>query len=61
MAYQQCMYAKGNQIPTVGGRQWRMHVAPPPPPPPPPSLPPAAAPPGPPPASTAPPPLPGVR
>ncbi len=42
MAYQQCMYAKGNQIPTVVHSPWRGVAAPPPPPPPPP--PPAIAP-----------------
>lgn len=35
MAYQQCMYAKGNQIPGVE-RRYRGGAAPPPPPPPPP-------------------------
>lgn len=47
IAYQQCMYAKGNQVPAVA--QWSprrngSYVAPPPPPPPPPAPPPAAAP-----------------
>jgi hypothetical protein len=55
-AYTQCMYAKGNQIPTTA--QWAPRragfVAPPPPPPPPP----ASAPPPPPGAAMAPPPPP---
>lgn len=47
MAYQQCMYAKGNQIPGVVRSSYRpSYWAPPPPPPPPP---PASAPPPPPP------------
>ena len=36
IAYQQCMYAKGNQIPGVGRRPSRLYAPPPPPPPPPP-------------------------
>ena len=35
-AYQQCMYAKGNQIPGVVQSSRRAHSVPPPPPPPPP-------------------------
>ncbi len=35
MAYQQCMYAKGNQIPGVVHRSRRAYASPPPPPPPP--------------------------
>src|SRR5271157_720282 len=35
IAYQQCMYAKGNQIPGAVRRQARAYVPPPPPPPPP--------------------------
>ena len=38
MAYQQCMYAKGNQIPGVVQRSRRTYPAPPPPPPPPPPM-----------------------
>lgn len=43
VAYQQCMYAKGNQIPAAvqAQRPTRSVYAPPPPPPPPPSSPPA--------------------
>lgn len=57
MAYQQCMYAKGNQVPAAVRASGRGRTAPPPPPPPatqPP--PPVSPPPGPP-----PPPPPGVR
>ena len=36
LAYQQCMYAKGNQIPGVARDAYRRGAAPPPPPPPPP-------------------------
>jgi peptidoglycan-associated lipoprotein len=36
IAYQQCMYAKGNQIPGGARRPTRAYVPPPPPPPPPP-------------------------
>ena len=43
-AYQQCMYAKGNQIPGRAHAYRRSQWAPPPPPPPPPPLPPANAP-----------------
>jgi len=53
MAYQQCMYAKGNQIP-VAVRGNRRPAGPPPPPPPPLGY--SPAPPGPPPYSSAPPP-----
>jgi hypothetical protein len=65
VAYQQCMYAKGNQIPGAAPR--RARYAPPPPPPPPAAAPPApAAPPAsqsvpPPPAGTPPPPPPDAR
>ena len=38
MAYQQCMYAKGNQIPGVVRRPARSYAPPPPPPPPPPRV-----------------------
>jgi hypothetical protein len=55
MAYMQCMYAKGNQIPVARGSQ--PAYASPPPPPAPPSPPPANIPP--PPAGTPPPPPPG--
>jgi hypothetical protein len=55
MAYEQCMYAKGNQVPgTV--RQTRHFSTAPPPPPPPPGY--SLAPPGPPPYTLAPPPPP---
>lgn len=55
-AYQQCMYAKGNQVPSVAAQYAprRSYAAPPPPPPPPANAP---APPAPP-AATAPPPPP---
>jgi hypothetical protein len=43
-AYQQCMYAKGNQVPGVVQRYPRRAYAAPPPPPPPPSYAPAAPP-----------------
>jgi hypothetical protein len=52
IAYQQCMFAKGNQIP--GSVQRRRRVYPPPPPPPPPGY--RQAPPGPPPPDGYPPP-----
>ncbi len=55
MAYQQCMYAKGNQVPGVV-RGPRQPLAVPPPPPPPPGY--FPAPPGPPPYPSAPPPPP---
>ena len=55
MAYQQCMYAKGNQVPGVG-RGPRPPLAVPPPPPPPPGY--SPVPPGPPPYPSAPPPPP---
>ena len=67
MAYQQCMYAKGNQVPTLAQSAPRpsMYSAPPPPPPPPPAAaptapmaPPAAAPAPPPPPPGPPPPPP---
>jgi hypothetical protein len=35
IAYQQCMYAKGNQVPGSGQSSRRTYAAPPPPPPPP--------------------------
>ena len=54
IAYQQCMYAKGNQIPMV--QQNRRTYAPPPPPPPPPGY--RPAPPGPPQSLPSPPPPP---
>ena len=60
IAYMQCMYAKGNQIPGSYVRQ----AAPPPPPPAPPAPPPpptSKAPPPPPPAGAPPPPPPGER
>ncbi|MBI2157563.1 MAG: hypothetical protein HYU26_11780 [Candidatus Rokubacteria bacterium] len=53
IAYMQCMYAKGNQIPVARGSQPAFTSAPPPPPPPPPANVP------PPPAGTPPPPPPG--
>lgn len=58
IAYQQCMYAKGNQVPGAGARRQAAPYARPatPPPPPPPS---ASAPP-PPPAGAPPPPPPGI-
>ena len=58
MAYMQCMYAKGNQIPVARGSQPAYSSPPPPPPPPPASSP---LPPGipPPPAGSPPPPPPG--
>lgn len=66
IAYTQCMYAKGNQIPTSS--QWAPrragYTAPPPPPPPPPANapgPPAAAGPAPPPPPPGPPPPPPPR
>jgi hypothetical protein len=49
IAYQQCMYAKGNHIPGVVRQSPRGYYAPPPPPPPPPIAPPAGYPPPPPP------------
>src|SRR5207244_6615984 len=52
IAYMQCMYAKGNQIPVSGGRQPAYTSAAPPPPPPPPGVPP-------PPSGSPPPPPPG--
>jgi hypothetical protein len=58
VAYQQCMYAKGNQIPGVASRPARSVYAPSPPPPPPPGYtPPAPSPP----PSGAPPPPPAAR
>lgn len=60
MAYMQCMYAKGNQIPVArGSKPPYTSAAPPPPPPPPPAA--SQLPPGlpPPPAGTPPPPPPG--
>ncbi len=42
IAYQQCMYAKGNQIPAVGSPWRRYYYGVPPPPPPPPAPPPAS-------------------
>jgi len=65
-AYMQCMYAKGNQIPTAGGTRPAYATSParwtPPPPPPPASSPPAppAGNPPPPPAGMPPPPPPGA-
>ncbi len=56
-AYQQCMYAKGNQIPGVVRESRRRQWAPPPPPPPPPASS-APATPAPPPGSRVPPPPP---
>src|SRR5215467_8679387 len=53
IAYMQCMYAKGNQIPVSVARRQAMPLAPPPPPPP---LPPGVPPP---PAGVPPPPPPG--
>ena len=52
IAYMQCMYAKGNQIPVSGSRQPAYTSAAPPPPPPPPGAPP-------PPSGSPPPPPPG--
>ncbi len=57
VAYMQCMYAKGNQIPVARGSQPAYTSQPPPPPPPPPSPPRREIPP--PPAGTPPPPPPG--
>jgi hypothetical protein len=59
MAYQQCMYAKGNQIPGTVRTTGRAYSAPPPPPPPPPPGM-APAPPGPPPPAAPAPPPPGA-
>jgi hypothetical protein len=56
MAYSQCMYAKGNQVPIARGVRIQQPAAPAPPPPPPP--PPAAVPPGTPPPPPGPPPPP---
>lgn len=56
MAYQQCMYAKGNQIPGVARASRANRYMPPPPPPPPPAVQPP--PPPPPPAAAPPPPNP---
>jgi len=56
VAYMQCMYAKGNQIPVARGSQ-PAYTSPPPPPPPPPGSPRREIPP--PPAGTPPPPPPG--
>lgn len=53
IAYQQCMYAKGNQVPGAGARRQSAPYARPAPPPPPPS---ASAPPPPPPGAPPPPP-----
>jgi hypothetical protein len=61
MAYIQCMYAKGNQVPLSGATR-SMSAAPPPPPPPPAgSAPPPGVSPPPPPSGSPPPPPPGVR
>ena len=57
IAYMQCMYAKGNQIPVPGARQPAYTSAAPPPPPPPSAPPPPGVPP--PPAGSPPPPPPG--
>lgn len=59
MAYTQCMYAKGNQVPMTGAPKpaYSRRPAPPPPPPPPPAV--TPPPPPPPPAGTPPPPPPG--
>jgi hypothetical protein len=57
MAYTQCMYAKGNQVPMARGARIQQPAAPPAPPPPPPP-PPAAVPPGTPPPPPGPPPPP---
>lgn len=38
IAYSQCMYARGNQVPGMSGTQYRRVRRPPPPPPPPPDL-----------------------
>jgi hypothetical protein len=67
IAYQQCMYAKGNQVPTMAQYSPRRngnYVAPPPPPPPPPANAPASPPevaPAPPPPPPGPPPPPPPR
>jgi len=58
MAYQQCMYAKGNQIPGVVRAPRRGYRVPPPPPPPPPDYTPGPPPPPPPGAYPPPPPPP---
>lgn len=57
IAYMQCMYLKGNQIPVSGGRQPAYTSTAPPPPPPPAAPPPSGVPP--PPAGSPPPPPPG--
>ena len=59
-AYEQCMYAKGNQIP-VAVRAPQPRYSAPPPPPPPPSLPSGVPPPPPPPSGVAPPPPPSQQ
>ena len=59
IAYTQCMYAKGNQVPMARGSRARQPAAAAPPPPPPP--PPAAVPPGTPPPPPGPPPPPPTR
>jgi hypothetical protein len=61
MAYTQCMYAKGNQVPMARGSRIQQPAAAAPPPPPPPPPPPAAVPPGTPPPPPGPPPPPPTR
>ena len=58
MAYQQCMYSKGNQVPVAGSPRPSRYNTPPPPPPPPPSTSSAPTYPPPPPAGSPPPPPP---
>jgi len=58
MAYSQCMYAKGNQVPMARGARIQQPAAAPAGPPPPPPPPPAAVPPGTPPPPPGPPPPP---
>jgi Glycine-zipper domain len=58
MAYSQCMYAKGNQVPMARGARTQQPAAAPAGPPPPPPPPPAAVPPGTPPPPPGPPPPP---
>lgn len=61
IAYMQCMYAKGNQIPLHGSTRSISSIAPPAPPPAAAPPTPSGPPPPPPPAGTPPPPPPGVR
>ena len=61
LAYQQCMYAKGNQIPVAAGSRQTHYGSPPPPPPPPPPTSGSPSPPPPPAGSPPPPPPPPPR